>query len=144
MTVFNENNFDKKISIKFLQTLNRHLPAKRKTLKHLLQEDRPNINNLDGSTHSFDTLELEKIAPMIPEWEHDNLRLPMYLEMSSSMDRGTIKVSGRIECMVITRILYHDEERKKKEGKDSMIFYYPHLRKVRKELPTTTQYMFTM
>jgi uncharacterized protein (UPF0216 family) len=144
MTVFNENDFDKKISIKFLQTLNRHLPAKRKTIKELLQEERPNIKNLDGSTHSFNKLELEKIASMISGWEHDKLRLPIYLEMSSSMERGTIKVSGRIECMIINRILYQDEELKKKEVKDSMIFYYPHLRKVRNELPTTTQYMFTM
>jgi len=42
------------------------------------------------------------------------------------------------------RILYQDEELKKKEVKDTMIFYYPHLRKVRNELPTTKQYMFTM
>jgi len=144
MTVFKEDNFEKKISMKFLQTLNRHLPAKRKTLKELLQEARPNIKSLDGSTHSFDKKELEKIASLIPEWEYDKLRLPLYLEMSSSMERGTIKISGRVECMVINRILYGDEELKKKEVKDSMIFYYPYLRKVRKELPTTTQFMFTM
>jgi uncharacterized protein (UPF0216 family) len=142
--MFNEDDFGKKISMKFLQTLNRHLPAKRKTLKELLQEERPNIKNLDGSTHSFDKRELERIASMIPEWEHDKLRLPIYLEMSSSMERGTVKVSGRLECMVINGVLYEEEELKKKEVKDFMIFYYPHLRKVRKELPTTTQLMFTM
>ena len=142
--MFNEDNFEKKISMKFIQTLNRHLPAKRKTLKELLGEDRPNIKSLDGSTHSFDKKELEKIAAIIPEWEYDKLRLPIYLEMCSSMERGTIKVSGRTECMVVNRVLYEDEELKKKEIKDSMIFYYPYLRKVRKELPTTTQFMFTM
>jgi len=142
--MFNEDNFEKKISMKFIQTLNRHLPAKRRTLKELLAEDRPNIKNLDGSTHSFDKKELEKIAAIIPEWEYDKLRLPIYLEMCSSMERGTIKISGRVECMVVNRVLYEDEELKKKEIKDSIIIYYPHLRKVRKELPTTTQFMFTM
>jgi len=142
--VFNEDDFEKKISMKFLQTLNRHLPAKRKSLKKLLLEERPNIKNLDGSTHSFDKRELERIASMIPEWEHDKLRLPIYLEMSSSMERGTIKISGGNECMVLKKVLYEEEELEKKEVKDSMIFYYPHLRKVRKELPTTTQFMFTM
>ncbi|NJD52930.1 MAG: DUF61 family protein [Candidatus Methanoperedens sp.] len=142
--MFNEDNFEKKISMKFIQTLNRHLPTKRRTLKELLAEDRPNIKNLDNSTHSFDKKELEKIAFMIPEWEHDKLRLPIYLEMSSSMERGTIKVSGRIDCMVVNRVLYEEGEIRKKETKDSMVFYYPHLRKVRKELPTTTQFMFTM
>jgi len=141
--MLNEDDFEKKISMKFLRTLNRHLPAKRKTLKELLLEERPIIKSLDGSTHSFDKRELERIASMIPEWEHDKLRLPIYLEMSSSMERGTIKISGRNECMVIKKVLY-EEELEKKEVKDSMIFYYPHLRKVRKELPTTTQFMFTM
>jgi len=142
--MFNEDNFEKKISMKFIQTLNRHLPVKRKTLKELLGEDRPKIKNLEGSTHSFDKKELEKIAAIIPEWEYDKLRLPIYLEMCSSMERGTIKISGRVECMVVNRILYEDEELKKKDVKDSIIIYYPHLRKVRKELPTTTQFMFTM
>ncbi|KAB2942193.1 MAG: DUF61 family protein [Candidatus Methanoperedens sp.] len=132
------------ISMKFIQTLNRHLPAKRRTLKELLAEDRPNIKNLDGSTHSFDKKELEKIASIIPGWEHDKLRLPIYLEMCSSMERGTIKISGRVESMVVNRVLYDDEELKKKDAKDFIIIYYPHLRKVRKELPTTTQFMFTM
>jgi uncharacterized protein (UPF0216 family) len=142
--MFNEDDFEKKISMKFLRTLNRHLPVKRKTLKELLLEERPNIKNLDGSTHSFDKKELERIASMIPEWEHDKLRLPIYLEMSSSMERGTIKISGSNECMVIKKVLYEEEELEKKEVKVSMIFYYPHLRKIRKELPTTTQFMFTM
>lgn len=45
---------DKNISIKFLQTLNRHLPVKRNTLRELLLEERPGVKNLDGSTHYFD------------------------------------------------------------------------------------------
>jgi uncharacterized protein (UPF0216 family) len=139
--MFNEDDFEKKISMKFLRTLNRHLPAKRKTLKELLLEKRPNIKTLDGSIHSFDKKELERLASVILEYEHDKLRLPIYLELSSSMERGAIKISGRIECMVINTVLHEGEKR---EEKESIIIYYPHLRKVRKELPTTTQFMFTM
>lgn len=135
------SNEDEKISIKFLQALNRHLPVKRLTLKELLSEAKPGIKSMDGSTHSFDKKELERLASVIPEYEHDRLRLPIYLEMSSSMERGAIKISGRIECMVINTVLHEGEKR---EDKASMIIYYPHLRKVRKELPTTTQFMFTM
>lgn len=142
--MFKEDNFEKRISIKFLQTLNRHLPKKRKTLKELLLEDKPSIKSMDDSTHSFDKKELGKIASMIPEWEHDKLRLPIYLEMSSSMERGAIKISGRIECWMINRILHEGEKPESKEEKDSMTIYYPHLPKIRKELSTTTQFMFTM
>jgi hypothetical protein len=138
-----EDEIEKKISLKFLQTLNRHLPKKRKTLRELLEEDKPGIKNMDGSTHYFDKKELKKLALIIPEWEHDKLRLPIYLEMSSSMERGTIKISGRIESMIIDRILHEDEEEKSIE-RDSMTIYYPHLAKIRKILSTATQFMFTM
>ena len=144
--MYKEDDFGKKISLKFIQTLNRPLPAKRRTLKELLLEEKPSIKNLDGSTHSFDKKELEKLASMVPEWEHDRLRLPIYLEMSSSMERGTIRISGRIECRVINRILQEGRapEERRAEEKDSMIIYYPHLAKIRKELSTSTQFMFTM
>lgn len=144
--MFREDDFEKKISLKFIQTLNRHLPAKRRTLKELLLEEKPSIKNLDSSTHSFDKKELEKLASMIPEREHNRLRLPIYLEMSSSMERGTIRISGRLECRIISRILQEGEmpEERGAEEKGYMIIYYPHLAKIRKELPTSTQFMFTM
>ncbi len=139
-----EDELENKISMKFIQVLNRHLPVKRKTLKELIFEDKPCIRNRDGSIHSFDKKELDRIASIVPEWEHNKLKLPIYLEMSSSMERGTIRISGRIECSVITRILFEGEEKIKTEDKDSMIIYYPHLPKIRKELSTATQFMFTM
>ncbi|VVB95244.1 Uncharacterised protein [uncultured archaeon] len=43
--------------------------------------------------------------------------------------------------MVVNMVLHEGDKR---EDKTSMIIYYPHLSKVRKELPTTTQFMFTM
>ncbi len=137
-----EEDLDKRISLKFIQTLNRHLPAQRKTLKELLLEDRPIVKNQDGTTHSFDKKELGKLALIIPENEHGALRLPLYLEMSSSMESGNIKISGRLECKILKKILEIPE--KNGEIRDSMIIHYPHLAKIRKELSTTTQFMFTM
>lgn len=143
-SIFKEDDFNKKMSVKFLQALNKHLPAKRKTLKELLDEERPSIKARDSSTHYFDKKELEKLASMISNRDYDRLRLPIYVEMSSSMERGAIKISGGLECMIIRRILYGNEKPRTEETKDSMIIYYPHLMKIRKELPTTTQFMFTM
>ncbi len=137
-----EEDIDKRISLKFIQTLNRHLPAKRRTLKELLLEDRPSIRSQNGTTHYFNKKELEKLASMISEPEHGALRLPLYLEMSSSMERGNIRISGKLECNIIKKIL--DIPEKNMEFKDSMIIHYPHLAKIRKELSTTTQFMFTM
>ncbi len=132
------------MSIKFIQTLNRHLPKKRKTLKELLLEEKPIVESMDGLIHSFDKKELEKLASIIPEWEQDKLRLPIYLEMSSSMERGSIRISGRLECRIISSILHEGDKKDGKKERDFMIIYYPHLPKIRKEFSTTTQFMFTM
>ncbi len=140
--MYNVDDFEERISIKFLQTLNRHLPARRKMLKELLREERPSVKNQDSSTHFFEKKELEKIASMLPEFEYDKLRLPIYLEMSSSMERGAIRISGQIECRIINMAVYEDSERN--ESKDSMIIYYPHLKIVRNEFRTATQFMFTL
>jgi uncharacterized protein (UPF0216 family) len=95
--------------------------------------------------HSFERKELEKIASIISEWDYERLRLPIYLEMSSSMERGAIRISGRIESGIIYRVLHGDEtEEKKIHGKDSLIIYYPQLRMIRRQLSTATQFMFTM
>lgn len=137
-----EDDLENKMSMKFIQILNRHLPVKRKTLKELMSEDKPCITNKDGSIHSFDKKELNMIASIVSEW--DKLKLPIYLEMSSSMERGAIRISGRIDSIVISRILFEDKEKIKTDDKNYMIIYYPHLPKIRKELSTTTQFMFTM
>jgi uncharacterized protein (UPF0216 family) len=142
--MFNEDGFEKKVTMRFVETLNRHLAVKRKTLKELLAEEKPSIKNRDGFTHHFDKKELLKIAAMIPETDHSSLRLPIYLEMSSSLERGTIMISGRVECLIIRKILYGEEAPEKAGGKDKMTIYYPHLKKIRKELSTVTQFMFTM
>ena len=140
--MINEEYNDKNISIKFVQALNRYLPVKRKTLRELLLEERPGVKNLDCSTHYFEKKELERIASMAPERNYSALRLPIYFEMSAAMERGTIKISGRLECMIIQKILYGNE--KLLHDMDSMTIYYPHLTKIRKEFPTTTQFMFTI
>ncbi len=132
-----EDEFERKMSLRFIQTLNLHLPAKKRTLKELLLENKPRVKTRDNKTHFFDKKELEKLASLIPEEEYGRLRLPIFLEMSASMERGAVKVSGKLECEVIKKILGIE-----KAG-DSITLYYPHLAKIRKELPTTTQYMFT-
>ncbi len=139
-----EDEFEKRMSVKFIQTLNRHLPRKRKTLKELLLEEKPVIEGIDGSIHTFDKSELEKLASKIQVEEHDKLRLPIYLEMSSSMERGSIRISGKLECRIINSILHEGDKKAKAEERDSMVIYYPYLTKIRKELSTSTQFMFTM
>lgn len=88
----------------------------------------------DGSRHRFKKNELNKIASLIPEESWEKLKLPLYIEISSEMSGSRIK--GNIECNVVCQIL-------EKEDCDEEIYIYRgEVKVVRRELPTTSQYMF--
>lgn len=122
---------------KQIEILNRHLAESKKSLETLISEGRPNVRLRDGSEHIFKKDELEKICKIIPDCK--NLMLPIYIELGSSKyGKGTARVAGRLECSVIASIIGRDA------SGDELFIYKPELKKIRKELPTTTQYMFVV
>lgn len=121
-----------------LQSMNRHLAKEKKVLEQLLKEEKPEVILHDGMRHFFNKNELELIARLLPEEKHRILMLPIYIELNSSkFGKGTARVCGISEVMVISKLLD-----KKAEG-DEMFIYRPEIRIIRKKLPTTTQYMLT-
>jgi hypothetical protein len=129
-----------RILAKQLDLMNRHLAKKKIDLKSLLKEEKPKIVLRDETAHSIDIKELEKLAELIPKEYHSKLFLPIYIELSSGKyGRGTARISGKIECMVVAKILGRESYRE-----DETFIYRPDLRKLRRELPTTTQYMFSL
>jgi uncharacterized protein (UPF0216 family) len=115
-------------------SLNRHLPRQRKTLLELLVEDRPHVVGGDGTRHRFKRDELQRIARIIPEKDHGRLKLPIYLEIESQTSGS--RVAGDLELKVICHILELEDCRRE------MYIYRPDIKSIRKELPTTTQYIF--
>ncbi len=121
-----------------LQAMNRHLAKEKRSLSELLKEEKPRVMLRDGMPHYFKKKELELLAELLPREKHKILRLPIYIELSSSrFGKGTARVCGVAEVQVISKLL-----ERKTEG-DEMFIYRPEIRVVRKKLPTTTQYMFT-
>ncbi len=114
--------------------LNRHLPGRRKNLEELLKEERPHVLGADGTRHRFKWAELELLSKILPVEDHKKLKLPIYLEIESTSSGA--RIAGSLETRVICSILDQDEY-------SSEIFIYkPDLKTIRKELPTTTQYIF--
>ncbi len=114
--------------------LNRHLPRQRKNLKELLEEDKPHVIGADGTRHRFKRNELEKIAKIISKKDYTRLKLPIYLEIESQP--SGVRVTGKLVLKIFCEIL--DLE----DCGIEMYIYRPDLRIIRKELPTTTQYIF--
>jgi len=144
-----KGKFDNKIFVKAVKALNVHLPAERKTLLALLKEDKPAVQGRDGAIHRMKRGELEEIARIIPEEAHRKLRLPIYIELTSDYGRGIAKVHGKLDCELVKRILGEGKEGQQKEqegegsGKvDEIFIYRDDVRKLRRRLPTTTEYAF--
>ncbi len=128
-----------RILSKQLQNMNRHLAKSKVDLERLLKEEKPKIILRDGSKHILKKEELKKLASLLPGSMHRRLRLPVYIELSSGKyGSGTGRVSGEVECEVVRKVLGKDD------NGDELFIYRPDIQKLRKELPTTTQYMFTI
>jgi len=143
-----KGKFDDKIFVKAVKALNVHLPAERKTLLALLKEDKPAVQGRDGAIHRIKRGELEEIARFVPEEAHRKLRLPIYIELTPDYGRGIAKVHGKLDCELGRRILGEGKEGNKEQegegsGKGNEIFIYrDDIRKLRRRLPTTTEYAF--
>lgn len=124
---------------KQIKNLNKHLPKGRASLAELLEQETPQVEIRDGSTHRFKKSELQSLADILPEDEHSQLKLPIIVRISPQLGRGAAKISGKMEQKVLRKILDKEEEN---EGE--LIIYRPEIRIVRKKLPTTTQYAFMM
>jgi uncharacterized protein len=129
-----DQNQEDRLLKKQIMVLNRHIPRRRKTLKELLEEDRPHVLGTDGSRHRFKKKELNKISSIIPKTSQAQLKLPMYIEISSEMSGSRIK--GKLECMLVCEILGNDD------CGEEIYIYRGDVRVVRRELPTTSQYIF--
>ena len=127
-------NREERLLKKQIMVLNRHLPRRRKTLKELLGEERPHVLGNDGTRHRFKKKELDKIASFISPDKWGQLKLPLYIEISSEMSGSRIK--GKLECRVVCRIL------EKEDCGEEIYIYRADVKVVRRELPTTSQYIF--
>jgi hypothetical protein len=127
-------NREERLLKKQIMVLNRHLPQRRKTLKELLGEERPHVLGNDGTRHRFKKKELDKIASFISPDKWGQLKLPLYIEISSEMNGSRIK--GKLECRVVCQIL------EKEDCSEEIYIYRADVKVVRRELPTTSQYIF--
>jgi uncharacterized protein (UPF0216 family) len=119
---------------KQILNLNRHLPRKRKFLDELLKEEKPHVVGADGIRHRFKKYELKMITNILSESEFHLLKLPIYIEMDSNASGS--RISGKIENKVVCKIL------KMQECSNETYLYRQDIKMLRKELPTTTQYIF--
>ncbi len=111
---------------------------KRKRLNELLKEDRPFVI-VNGNRHRIKKRELDLLLKLGASGE---LKLPIILEIDANYESGTVKITGKEEVKIISKILNRDVNIFSDD--EELFIYKPELRIVRRELPTTTAYIFRM
>ncbi len=101
---------------------------------NFLLEERPHVVGADGTRHRFKKDELKKLSEILDNQNIICLKLPIYIEMDSNAAGS--RISGRLENKVICEVL--DIENCTNET----YLYRQDIKILRKELPTTTQYIF--
>jgi uncharacterized protein (UPF0216 family) len=138
-----KGRFDDKVFVTAVKALNRHLPAERKTLFALLGEDKPAVQGRDGATHRIKRDELEELARLIPEEKQRQLQLPIYIELTPDYGRGIATVHGKLDCEIVRLMLGKEKENEREsERGDEMQIYRDDVRRLRRALPTATEYAF--
>ncbi len=122
-----------------LRLVNLHLPYRKRSLEELLKEEFPHVILRDGSTHYFKRKELELLASLLPREKWSELYLPILLEVSPEYGEGAVVVKGRIESMVVSKLLELEWS-----NEPELIIYRPQVSILRRKLPTTTQYVFSL
>ena len=133
---------NERVITKAIRALNRHLPAERKTLAALMREDKPAVRGRDNSIQRIRKEEIERIASLIPEEAYQRLQIPIYIELTSDYGRGISRIRGKTECEVVRKILGLSSEQRQGQGCDEIFIYREDVRRLRRELQTTTQYAF--
>ncbi len=125
---------------KLYEILNSGAPVTRIYFYDLIKMENPRIKLRDGSEVEIDKEELELIRKYLPENYLRILRIPIIIEVNpEAYGSGVYKISGVAECLLISKIL-----NKELIKKDELFIYRYELRKIRKILPTTTQYIFVL
>jgi len=111
--------------------MNRHMPRQRPSIDELLEAESPGYTTRDGDAVPVSKEELTDLRSFVNELEARRLRVPIYVSTDTAAQSGTWRVDGKLESDVVSRILG-----RKKHLEDTLRFYPPHLRELRKRFPS--------
>ncbi|WP_456477642.1 DUF61 family protein [Geoglobus ahangari] len=131
------DRFSDRALAKLVESINRHLPQRRVSLKALLEMDSPAIRARDGEEYDIERDELEFIARYVDEYEWDRFSIPIILEMRNLGSEYVIYVRDRRHAEFIEKAFGFD-----RYVDDVMLLYVYEMQRIRRRLKTASQVMF--
>ncbi len=130
-----------------IDTANDHLPAKKKSLESLTQEDAPSYHTRSGELSRFLVEEIEHLAKDIPRGFHPTFMLPIIMLRRMDLGRGIYTIAGsKTELFFIHRTLSNGtlEWIDLPNWRPIERLARPQVQMIRRMLPSTTCLGFTI
>ena len=128
---------NERILARMIEAVNRHMAAKTRTLKEMLNEKDPTIRAKDGNEYYIEKKELEFIAKFVDELDWDKFRIPIILEMNDINGERVIYVRDKLHAQFIQKAFGFDRF---VEG--VLMLYIYELPEIRRKLRTASQVIF--
>ena len=128
---------DERVMAKLLQSMNEHIPPKRKSIADMLDEPDPSYEGKDGRRYAVSKDELKRLASFADPWDLGRIKIPLLLMTDTSYGTGYWKIIGRAETTLISRLINREPEKV-----DEILIFYPQLNDLRRQFPTTTNAMY--
>ncbi len=89
-----------------IRKLNAHLPKQRRSIAQLLKATEATVETVDGTSILLKKEEIEKLAQIVPETYHNQIRLPMIILRRMELGKSVYTVAGEpIEEFTVKKIL---------------------------------------
>ncbi|HID42382.1 MAG TPA: DUF61 family protein [Archaeoglobaceae archaeon] len=122
---------------KMIEAINKHMPAKSKTLSEMLKEDEPTIKAKDGNEYLIEKKEIEFIAKYVDELDWSRFNLPVILEMCDIHGEIVVFVRDKMHAEFIEKAFGYNRYT---DGILSLYLY--EMGPIRRKLKTASQVMF--
>lgn len=123
---------------RLLETLNKHIPEKRRKLSEMLNEKEPTIKAGDGSEYIINKEELAFIAGYIEESDWSKFSIPLILEMHRLETTTVAYVRDELHQKFINKAFGFE-----RIVDEVMLLYLYEVRVIRRKLRTASQILFT-
>lgn len=131
-----------------IDTANDHLPAKRVSLKEILQSGDYSYTTRGGEKSSFRIEEVEYLKALIPENLQDDVRLPLVILRRMDLGQGIFSISGgKVELFLVYGII---DDKEGIEWDDLVLwepverYVRPQVQLLRRKFPSATVIGFTL
>lgn len=129
---------NERIIAKLVESVNRHIAERSRSLKEMLEERYPKIKAKDGNEYYIDKEELNFIAKHVDELDWEKFRIPIILEMTEIGYERVIYVRDKLHAEFIKKAFSISRELED----DSLILYMYELPQIRRKLRTASQILF--